>query len=287
MGITVPAELEDRLKKIKHVALDMDGTIYNGKTLFPFTIPFLNKLKELNITYSFLTNNPSKSINDYLMHLKAMGISATEEEIYTSTQATIEYLRYHLPTVRRLFILGTPGMIGEFEKAGYESTADDAADRPDAVVVGFDMSLIYPRLCRAAWWIEQGLPYIATNPDKVCPTDQPTVLVDCGSICACLNEATGRTPDAFAGKPDSRMLVGILQKYKLQPSQVAMVGDRLYTDLQMAFDANALGVLVLSGESTLHDVTVSNFRPDIIVDNLELFGQMLTKAKKQIQYIST
>ena len=285
MGIDNPIELQNRLKDIKHVALDMDGTIYNGKTLFPFTISFLNKLKEMDISYSFLTNNPSRSTNDYLTHLRRMGISATEDEIYTSAQATIEYLKCHYPEVKRLFILGTPSMIREFENAGYKPTEDDADDHPDAVVVGFDMSLTYSRLCRAAWWIGQGLPYIATNPDKVCPTDQPTTLVDCGSICSCLNEATGRTPNAVARKPDPRMLDGILQKYKLQASQVAMVGDRLYTDLKMALDSKALGVLVLTGESSLEDVNNSTFRPDIIADDLELFGEMLLESKKQILLI--
>ena len=286
MGIKSPDELEERLKEIKHVALDMDGTIYNGKTLFPFTISFLEELKRMNISYSFLTNNPSKGVADYLKHLRNMGIAATCEEIYTSAQATIEYLKYNYPLAKRLFILGTPSMVNEFEKAGYEPTTDDATDRPDAVVVGFDMTLVYSRLCRAAWWIEQGLPYIATNPDKVCPTDQPTILVDCGSICSCLNDAAGRNPDAFAGKPDPRMLDGILKRYKLEPSQVAMVGDRLYTDVKMAVNANALGVLVLSGESTVDDVAISSFCPDVIADNLELFGQMLIESKKQLQYIN-
>jgi len=68
------AELMDRIRRIKHIALDMDGTIYNGNTLFPFTIAFLDKMKELGIGYSFLTNNPSKSTNDYLRHLSGMGI---------------------------------------------------------------------------------------------------------------------------------------------------------------------------------------------------------------------
>ena len=84
------AELMDRIRRIKHIALDMDGTIYNGNTLFPFTIAFLDKMKELGIGYSFLTNNPSKSTNDYLRHLSAMGIKAVKDEFYTSAQATID-----------------------------------------------------------------------------------------------------------------------------------------------------------------------------------------------------
>ena len=76
-------------------------------------------------------------------------------------------------------------------------------------MVGFDTTLSYARLCRAAWWIKQGKPYFATNPDRVCPTDEPTVLVDCGSICAALREATGRAPAAVLGKPSPAMLRGI------------------------------------------------------------------------------
>ncbi|MDR2626636.1 MAG: HAD-IIA family hydrolase [Dysgonamonadaceae bacterium] len=272
--------LVHQLRKIKHVALDMDGTIYKGSTLFPFTISFLNRLKENGICYSFLTNNPSKSTDDYLKHLAKMGISAQRDEMYTSAQATIDYIKINYPEVKRLFILGTPSMIGEFESAGFVSTADDPNDLPDAVIAGFDMSLVYSRLCRATWWVQQGLPYIATNPDWVCPTDLPIVLVDCGSICACIEKAANRKPDVVVGKPDPRMLDGILQRYRLQSDEVAMIGDRIYTDMQMAHNAHALGVLVLTGEASLEDVENSHLKPDIIAENIEAFGNLLLEAKK-------
>lgn len=278
MKISSSDKLQERLRNIRHVALDMDGTIYNGSTLFPFTVSFLKTLKELGIEYSFLTNNPSKSIDDYLAHLKEMGIEARRSEMYTAALASIEYLRKNHPEVKRLFILGTPSMIGEFEAAGFESARNDAADTPDAVVIGFDTTLEYSRLCRAAWWISKGLPYIATNPDRVCPTDEPVILVDCGSICAALEHATGKTPDMVVGKPNPRMLDGILQNRNLQPSQIAMVGDRIYTDMKMAHDAKALGVLVLSGETTPEVAERSDIKPDIIAKDLEEFGQMLIDA---------
>ncbi len=271
--------LLERISKIKHVALDMDGTIYKGGTLFPFTIPFLSRLKEMNIGYSFLTNNPSKSTADYLKHLQKMGLPATPEELYTSAQATIIYLKTHFPEVNRLFILGTPSMISEFEKAGYISTVDDPSDEPDAVVVGFDMTLSYPRLCRAAWWIHYGKPYVATNPDWVCPTDQPTILIDCGSICAMLEKATGRIPDVTLGKPQPEMLDGILNTHHLQPFEVAMVGDRIYTDMMMAHKVNAFGVLVLSGEATLADARKADPRPDLALQSIEQLGELIAEAK--------
>ena len=272
--------LQQKLARIKHVALDMDGTIYMGNSLFPFTIPFLDKLKGMGISYSFLTNNPSKSLDDYLIKLSRMGIHATEEEMYTTTVATIDYLKANLPTAKRLFLLGTPSMISQFEKAGYVSTSDSADDTPDAVIAAFDMTLTYSRLCRAAWWISQGLPYIATNPDRVCPTNERTILVDCGSICQCLEHATGRRPDITLGKPDPNMLIGILRQKHLQPEQIAMVGDRIYTDIKMAQNAHAFGVLVLSGETTAETAAAAPEPPDLTVANIEELGNLLEQSHK-------
>src|SRR5205807_5928561 len=144
------------------------------------------------------------------------GVPATEEQLYTSVQATLEYLRAKWPQVSRLFVLGTPSMCEQLAAAGFELLPESPDAEPDAVVVGFDMTLIYPRLCRAAWWIARGKPYFATNPDRVCPTDQPTVLVDCGALCAALQAATGRAPDAVLGKPDPAMLEGILRRHSLE-----------------------------------------------------------------------
>lgn len=273
-------KIKEQLIRIKHVALDMDGTIYMGNSIFPFTIPFLEKLDGMGISYSFLTNNPSKSIDDYLKKLSNMGIHATEEEIYNTTIATIDYIHTHYPKAKKLFLLGTPSMISQFEKAGFISTSDDPDDVPDIIVAAFDMTLKYSRLCRAAWWISQGLPYIATNPDRVCPTNERTILVDCGSICKCLESATGRKPDITLGKPDPNMLVGIRQQKHLQAEEIAMVGDRIYTDIAMAFNANALGCLVLSGETTLEVAKAAPRQPDLIVENIWELGQLLEEARK-------
>ena len=273
-------ELMARLRRIRHVALDMDGTIYMGMSLFPFTKPFLAGLREAGIGYSFLTNNPSKSIADYLHKLETLGIRATRDEMYTTALATIDYIRTHHPAAKRLFLLGTPSMISEFEAAGFESAADSPDDVPDAIVAAFDMTLRYDRLCRAAWWISQGVPYIATNPDRVCPTDQRTVLVDCGSICACLAHATGRRPDITLGKPDPNMLSGILHRHGLEPDQIAMVGDRIYTDVQMAHNAGAMGVLVLSGETSLDIADRAETQPHIVADDIGVLGELLREAHR-------
>src|SRR6266568_683874 len=273
--------MNHRLRNIRHIALDMDGTIYSGGTLFEATGPFLALLGELGIGYTFLTNNSSKSLKDYLVHLRNFGIEATEDQLYTSTQATLEYLREELPAVRRLFVLGTTSLRQEMAAAGFELTKDDPTDEPEVVVVGFDTTLTFSRLCRAAYWIKQGKLFIATHPDRTCPTDQPTVLVDCGSICAALSQATGRTPQAVLGKPDPRMIRGIARRHSLAPEQLAMVGDRLYTDMAMARRAGVFGVLVLTGETTATAAARHSPPPDLVVASLAEFGAQLRAAQRE------
>ena len=271
--------MPERLRKIAHVALDMDGTIYRGGALFPFTNPFLERLTTLGIGYSFLTNNSSKSTAEYVHRLQHLGVEASADEVYTSTQATLEFLRETHPGRRRLFVLGTMSMRKEMESAGFVITADAASDEPDAVLVGFDTDLRYARLCRAAYWIQQGKPFFASHPDRVCPTDEPTVLVDCGAVCAALREATGRAPDAVLGKPDPRMLHGLLRRHRLAPDALAMVGDRLYTDVEMAHRAGAFSVLVLTGEATAADAEQYPVQPDLISADISAFGERLAQSR--------
>ena len=169
-------ELLGACRKIKHVALDMDGTIYMGSHLFHFTQDFLKMLRDNGIGYSFLTNNPTRSISDYLAKLEKMGIEATADNMYTTAVATIDHLKANMPDVKRIFVIGTPSMKAEFERAGFELTSEDPGDMPQALIVAFDTTLEYGRLCHASWLASQGLPYIATNPDRVCPTNLDTAL---------------------------------------------------------------------------------------------------------------
>ncbi len=139
-------ELREKLLALRHIALDMDGTIYMENNIFPFTLDFLAKLDRMGISYSFLTNNPTKSLDDYLAKLARMGIKAGREQMYSTVPATIDYIKTHLPSAKKLFLLGTPSMISQFEEAGFVSAADSADDVPDAVVVAFDTTLVYSRL---------------------------------------------------------------------------------------------------------------------------------------------
>ncbi len=267
-----------RLAAVRHVALDMDGTIYEGGSLFDSALPFLKTLEELGIGYSLLTNDSSRSARDYVAHLAPMGLDVSAGHVFTSGQATIDFLRRRHRQVRNLFVLGTESLCQEFGEAGFAATREAGGPEPDAVVAGFDTTLSYERLCTAGYWIATGKLFVATHPDLICPTDRQMLLVDCGAVCACLEAATGRSPDAVLGKPDPRMLDGILSRHNLRPHQVAVVGDRLYTDMALAHRCGAVGVLVLTGESTAADAEACPDQPDLVVTDLGALSHALRQA---------
>jgi HAD superfamily hydrolase (TIGR01450 family) len=266
------------LSLIRHVVLDMDGTLYKGTRLFAQTVPFLDGLLKLGIGHTFLTNNTSRSKVEYVSKLQKMGIPAQIEEIYTPAESVFAYLRSHLPHIQRIAILGTPSLAEEFEQAGYKADWD----APEAVVVGFDTTLEYERLCRTAYWISRGLPFLATHPDLVCPTDQPTVLVDCGAICACLTAATGKKPLVF-GKPNPSILHELAERLHLHREAMLMVGDRIYTDMKMAQEAGVPSALVLTGETRLEQVGELLHKPDFVVDDVGHLGEMLASAFNSVR----
>jgi NagD protein len=255
----------------------MDGTIYLGNTLLPHTQPFLSSLASLEIRYSFVTNNCSRSRAEYVHHLREIGIKADPAAIWTSAHATIHYISIELPRIKRLFVHGTPGLKEDFRLAGFETVEE----QPEAVVVGFDTALTYDGLAQTAYWISRGLPYIATHPDRVCPTDREIVLPDCAAVCSLFETATGRRPDAVPGKPNRLMMEAAFAQHNVLPQEVALVGDRLYTDIRMARDAGAVAVLTLTGETKREDVESCprNQRPDLVVADLGEFGRLLESAR--------
>ena len=269
------------LTKIKRVVFDMDGTIYKGGTLFPFTKDVFETLEKIGIGYTFLTNNSSKSAKDYLKKILDLGLKATPDNISTSATATFFYLKQHYPNVKKIYVLGTASLREEFVDHGYEMIDEyNETDEPELVVVAFDTTLTYDRLCKGTYWIGEGKPYIATHPDTVCPTDKPTILVDCGAVQALIADVTKRKPEAVPGKPDPDMIGGIMDKYDLKPDEVMMVGDRIYTDMEMARRAKCVGVLVLTGEATLQTLKESGLTPELVLDDISVLRDLLVQAKK-------
>lgn len=266
-----------RLSGIRHVALDMDGTVYLGSEVLKESLPFLDRLKELGIGHTFLTNNSSKSSAEYTEHLARLGIPAARESVFTSAHALIELLAGS--PHNRLFVAGTDGLRRELGGAGFDVLPPGSDLQPDAVVVGFDLRLDFQNLCKAAYWVKKGLPYFATHPDRTCPTNEETVLLDCGALCAAIEAATGRKPDAVAGKPEPQMLRSLCRRLGIKSHEVAMVGDRLHTDVLMAVRAGALGVLTLTGETQRPHLAGSKIQPDLVIENLAVLGELLATSK--------
>lgn len=255
---------------LRHVFLDMDDTIYHGSTLFPTTPPFLDYLKRHGIGHTFLSNNSSYSTVEYVARLQGLGIAARPEEFYISTDYAIDWLSKQYPAPRRIFLLGMASIRSTFEAAGF--AIDEA--RPEIVVIAFDRSLTYEKLCRAAWHLRCGVPGIATHPDCFCPTDQPTWLPDCGSITRCLETATGITVRVL-GKPDPDMLRLAAEQHGLRPGQTLMVGDRLGTDIRMGRDAGAHTAWIIAPDSEWGDC--SGIVPECRIQNLGELQQHMEK----------
>ena len=268
------------LSKIKRVVFDMDGTIYKGKTLFPFTRDVFATLDRIGIDYTFLTNNSSKSAKDYLTKILNLGLTATPDNIATSASATFFYLKQHYPEVKKIYVLGTASLREEFVDHGYTMIDEfNETEEPELVVVAFDTTLTYERLCKATYWIGQNKPYVATHPDTVCPTDLDTILVDCGAVQALIEDVTGRRPEAVPGKPNKDMIEGIMDKYGLKNDEIIMVGDRIYTDMEMARRAQVPSALVLTGEATLETLKESGLTPELVMDNISVLTDLLVKAQ--------
>ena len=249
-------------EKIKCFILDMDGTIYLGNELFPFTKDFLKKVEDTGREYYFFTNNSSKSQQAYIEKLARLGIQIKKEQMMISSHVIIKYLKEYYDK-KSIYVVGTPSLIQEFESFDMNLTEED----PDIVVLGFDTTLTYEKLSKACHYIRNGCTYFGINPDWNCPMEGGTFIPDCGSMAKLIEASTGKFPE-FLGKPSKHTLDYIIKETGYQPEEIAIVGDRLYTDIAVADGSDVTSILVLSGESTREDVEKSDVKPDVVVENL-------------------
>ena len=244
--------------------LDQDGTLYKGRNLFPFTLSFLNKIRESGAAYLFITNNSSKTIAEYVTKMKQFGISATSDEFYTSTSATIDYLHKH-HSHENVYLVATPAIIDEFKQAGINVPVNPK--EATVVVLTYDTTLDYKKLTTLCELVKDPkVTYLATNPDLVCPTEDG-YLPDCGSFAIMVFNATGRNP-LYLGKPRALFVETILERFGLKRDDVVVIGDRLYTDIALGANALVDTVLVLSGEATKDDLKTSSFTPTYVVKDV-------------------
>lgn len=267
-------QLKDYVQKWKLYLFDMDGTLYLGNQLYSFTTELLDTIKATGGTYLFMTNNSSKSVNDYVKKLKNLGIEATREDFMTSSQATAYYLHKNHEG-KKLYVCGTESLKEELRMEGFCVTTN--LDEVECVVMGFDTELTFQKLHDVSYLLltRPGLPYIATNPDLVCPTEFGSVP-DCGSVCIGIKNATGRSPIVI-GKPSPLMPQLAMEKLGVSKEEACVVGDRIYTDVKSGLNAGISGVLVLSGETTQEILDASEDKPHLVLKDA---GEILTALKE-------
>lgn len=258
------------LHNIRLFLLDMDGTFYLGDRLISGALEFMSYLSDQNIDYLFLTNNSSKNAALYGKKIRSMGFNVSDGKIFTSGEATAIFVKKHYPD-NKIFLAGTDALKDEFLQAGIELTDND----PQAVVLGFDTSISYQKIRTICDFIRAGLPYIATHPDLNCPTETG-YMPDTGSFIALIKASTGREPDAIIGKPNPYMIESVISKTSIGVDQIAIVGDRLYTDIALG-RTGITTILSLSGESKETDITSSPHQPDYVVRNLRDLLDRLNK----------
>ena len=255
-------EIRAKLAPVRCFLLDMDGTFYLGDRMIDGSLDFLAALERTGRTARFLTNNSSKSASVYAKKLERMGVDARYRDVISSGHAAAHYCMKHFPG-KKCYLLGNPMLREELLSMGMNLTEEDA----DYVLVAFDTTLDYQKMCVVCDYIREGKPYIATHPDFNCPTETG-FIPDMGAIMAFIEASTGRKADVILGKPHRGIVDEALARTGFALSEMAMVGDRLYTDVATGVNHGMTGILVLSGEATMEDVKTSDVKPDLIFGRL-------------------
>lgn len=253
---------KEPLLNVKCFLLDMDGTFNLGDQLIDGSLYFIETLSELGKDYLFLTNNSSRHRRQYAEKITRLGLLVSDEKVFTSGEATALYLQQERPS-SSVYVVGTPALEEEFRQHGFHLEQD----HPQSIVLGFDTTLTYEKLWKLCDFVRAGLPYIATHPDFNCPTETGFVP-DIGAMIAFVHASTGREPDLVVGKPNRMIIDAVAHKLGLNIAEMAMVGDRLCTDIALGKTSGITTCLVLSGETHAEDLIDSPHQPMYCFENL-------------------
>ncbi len=242
----------------------MDGTVYLGSECFDYAVDFIKKLRSHGKKVLFFTNNASKNVSDYMIKLEKMGFEPAREELLSSADSTIAYLKKHRAG-KSVYVLGTRALVEYFSEKGIP-LCDNA--HADILVSSFDTELTFEKLTVACDVLRNGGEFFSTHPDYNCPTETG-FIPDSGAICAAISAATGKAP-RFFGKPYKETAELILDYTGFDKNDICVFGDRLYTDVALGKKNGFTSVLVLSGEATQDDVdrAESKDKPDFIYRSL-------------------
>ena len=258
---------------------DLDGVVWRGESPIPCAISAINDLRAAGKRCLFCTNNSSQTQADFVTKLASMGIEGmAEEEIVTSSSATALYLSAQYTGPFLAYVIGGEGIRLALQKIGARIVRDvDITEdtNVDCVVAGIDREISYEKLRVAQRLIHRGALFIATNRDGTYPVEDG-VIPGAGAIISAIETASGSTPVTI-GKPRPVMIQLVMQKYALQPEQVAVIGDRLDTDIVCARRAGVAALLVTTGVTTLQQArrAKGELRPDAVFPDLASFAKMI------------
>ena len=268
---------------VRLVIFDLDGVIYRGHEPIAGARELVAWLHTTKTLVRFATNNSTVARAGYVDRLAAHGIRASEDEIVTSTSATIEHLRRHAPDVRRVLAIGADGMRDELDAAGFDVVMADALPTPsgapiagfDAVIVGLDPGLDYARLAAGMAAVAGGARLIATNADARYPTADG-FAPGAGAIVNALATATGVEPDVI-GKPSPAMFLAIMEASGVPPEASVVVGDNPHADVAGAHRAGCSAILVLTGvaDRAMAEGLEGERAPDAIADGPAAVRELL------------
>ncbi len=255
-------------EKTKYFIIDMDGTFYLGNKIIPGADGFLDKLLASGRDFRFFTNNSSNNVEVCQNKLAAMGYPVEKEKIIVSTHVAINYLKKH-HNGERIYLLGNERLTGDMLAAGINLVDDE----PDVVVLGFDTTLTYEKISKAANFIAGGAVYIATHPDYNCPL-AVGFMPDTGSMIEMFAASTGKRPIVM-GKPMEETVNYITDSLGCSRDEIAFVGDRLMTDIAIGANHGIKSALVLSGVTDMQEYERSDIKASVVVKDLASLAEYL------------
>lgn len=254
--------MKETIKDYKGYLIDLDGTMYKGTEPIPEAPGFIKRLRESNKPFLFLTNNSTASPKDVAEKLNgSFQVEAYEEEIYTSSQATADYLK--TLDGSSVYVIGEKGLFEAIEQAGF--TIDE--ENPDHVVIALDREVTYEKFEKATLAIQKGASFVATNKDTNLPTEKG-LIPGAGSFVALLQTAT-RVEPTFIGKPEAIIMNEALKKIGLTKEEVLMVGDNYETDILAGINNDIDTLLVFTGFTSKEDLEIVEKLPTHTIQTLD------------------
>lgn len=243
---------------LRGVILDLDGTVYLGTEQVPGASDFVSFLANQGLRCLFVTNRSNRKPEDVAAHLREFGIPCSVEDVLTSSQAAVQYLKQG-----SAYVIGEEGLTSELTKAGF--TITDQA--PDYVIVSLDRQFSYEKLKIACTLISRGARFVATNPDKTLKVESG-VNPGTGSIVAAVEAGSGEQP-LVIGKPEKLIMEMSLARLGLAAEEVIAVGDNIQTDIPAGARAGIRTVLLLTGITRREEAESGPYRADWVLDDFQ------------------